>query len=172
MNSEGKRYFSVLRWLLLPVAMMLNACTTTGSGLGSFADAQEESPPVSFSWTSTDNGISGMMTASLPGESYQGKFFQITKQTRVEVLYPLWSYWRHGWYDWSYWGPPMMPPYTATKFITRYSGKVVANLQADNKKYMRCRFHLLEPAQGMTGGGEGECQLSDGRTVKANFAEK
>ena len=34
---------------------------------------------------------------------------------------------------------------------------------------MRCRFLLFSPSAGMMGGGQGECQLSDGRTINATF---
>jgi hypothetical protein len=123
-----------------------------------------------FSWISTDGGISGSMSASVATENYEGRFFQITQQTRSEVLLPLWTRWHRGWYDWPYWGGIHSMPYRATEFVTQYSGKVVASLESADKHYMRCRFHLVDPARGMSGGGEGECQLSDGRTVSASFA--
>jgi hypothetical protein len=63
-----------------------------------------------------------------------------------------------------------MAPYPTVQFITHYSGKVVATLDAPGNQRMRCRFHLVEPSRGMGGGGEGECQLSDGRLVRAVFA--
>ena len=53
-----------------------------------------------------------------------------------------------------------------------YSGKVVATLEAPEQQRMRCRFHLVAPARGMSGGGEGQCQLSDGRALRASFAGK
>jgi hypothetical protein len=35
---------------------------------------------------------------------------------------------------------------------------------------MRCRFTLISPQRGMTGGGEGRCQLSDSqREINAEF---
>ncbi len=160
-----KRSFAIL--LLLSA---LSACTTTGIGTGQTVGAGAQSQPIVFTWASKDNGISGNMTASLSGSTFEGRFFQITQETRGETLTPLWSYWRNGWYDWPYWGGPM--PYPATQFITRYSGKVVATLEGAGNQKMRCRFHLVQPATGMSGGGEGECQLSDGRTVQANFASK
>lgn len=56
-----------------------------------------------------------------------------------------------------------------TQFITRYTGKVVATLQTDVGKRMRCRLHLIAPARGMAGGGAGECQVQGGATVHAKF---
>lgn len=145
------------------------ACTTTGTGSGQLATTGAQETRVAFKWTSTDGGISGTMTASLPEATFAGRFFQITQQTRGEVLTPLWSHWQRGWYDWPYWSGPMSQPYSTTQFITRYSGKVVATLASSGSQRMRCRFHLVEPARGMGGGGEGQCQLSDGQLVWAVF---
>ena len=148
----------------------LSACTTMGEGRGDIPGAP--SGAVTFQWTSTDGGMSGSMTASLPGAVFQGRFFQITQQTRSEVLTPLWTHWRPGWYDWPYWMGPWPPVNEATRFITHYSGKVVATLESPDKQRMRCRFHLVSPAGGMAAGGEGECQLSDGRHLSATFAKQ
>jgi hypothetical protein len=150
-------------------SLALDACTSTGTGGGQLAASGGQQTPVVFSWKSNDGGISGTMTASLPDSAYQGRFFQITQHTRGEVLAPLWMHWRQGWYDWPYWGPYGVPAYPATQFITYYSGKVVATLESEGKQAMRCRFHLVNPSQGMSGGGEGECQLADGRSINASF---
>jgi hypothetical protein len=35
---------------------------------------------------------------------------------------------------------------------------------------MRCRFNLISPQRGMSGGGEGRCQLSESdREISAEF---
>lgn len=109
------------------------------------------------------------MAATLPDATYQGRFFQITQQTQRQVIDPLWEGWTRGWRDWPYWGFGTYGAYDITQFITRYSGKVVANLQTDAGKRMRCRLHLIAPARGMSGGGEGECQVQGGGTVHAKF---
>ena len=157
---------------LVCLGWALAACTTTGTGGGQLLGAGAPDEPVAFNWTSMDGGMSGTISASVSGTTYQGRFFQIKQQTRVELLSPLWMRWRHGWYDWPYWGYPMGAPYPATQFLTLYSGKVVATLEAPAEQLMRCRFHLSEPAIGMSGGGEGECQLGGGRTVRAVFSTK
>ena len=53
-----------------------------------------------------------------------------------------------------------------------YSGKVVATLTGQGDQRMRCRFHLVASASGMSGGGDGQCQLADGRAVQAGFPGK
>jgi hypothetical protein len=177
MVDRAKRSFIMSRQLTLcgvaaTLALALGACTTTGIGGGQLSAAGAPDTAVTFNWKSTDGGMSGTMIASIPGANYQGRFFQITQQTRGDVLNPLWTYWNRGWYDWPYWGHPFATPYPTTQFITYYSGKVVATLESEGKQHMRCRFHLAEPAQGMSGGGEGECQLSDARVIRAAFSDK
>ncbi|HEY7377825.1 MAG TPA: hypothetical protein VH542_03975 [Steroidobacteraceae bacterium] len=150
-----------LRSGLLAGLCALAACTTMGTGTGHEGGSDH---PVAFSWTSKD-AVSGTMSATLANDkTYTGPFFQITSETRVETLTPLWFGWRRGWYDWPYWGR-----YSAPEFATRYSGKVVANLNGPNGDHMRCRFHLMRPASGMSGGGSGECQETDGETIEATF---
>ena len=170
---------SWLAALTLAVSALLTACTTTGMGGGQLMGAGADEQAVVFTWRSTDGAISGTMNAQLPNETYTGRFFQITRQTRSEVLAPLWTHWSLGWYDWPYWGGvaqgpypytyPYPYPYPTVQFITHYSGKVVATLESPGNQRMRCRFHLAEPARGMLGGGEGECQLTGGRVVRALF---
>ena len=146
------------------------ACTFTGEGKGQLsASSTQAQSAVHFNWKSTGSSFSGTMIATLSDTVFAGQFFEITEQTRIEVLAPLWEPWRPGWRDWPYWGypSPMLAP--VTQFVTRYSGKVVANLEAPGNLRMRCRFHLMEPRRGMSGGGEGECQISDGRSVHAVF---
>ena len=159
-------------WLALALAMTLvalAACTTSGIGGGQLMLAGGGEQAVVFNWRSTDGAISGSMSAQLPEETFSGRFFQITRQTRSETLAPLWTHWNPGWYDWPYWGGVVQAPYPMVQFITHYSGKVVATLESPGNQRMRCRFHLAEPARGMLGGGEGECQLSGGRVIRAVF---
>src|SRR5262245_15278479 len=140
---------------------LVAGCANTGSGLGTMRGADTH---ANFSWASTDDRT-GTLTAQLSnGQQYSGKFFQVTQDTRVENLAPLWYGWPSGWPGGRYWGPE---PDTA--FVTHYSGRVVANLADDAGDHMRCHFRLMHPQRGMAGGGAGECQLSSGQTIDANF---
>jgi len=136
------------------------ACTTTGAGMGT---ARPDNAPVNFTWTS-DNAVSGSMTAALAnGESFSGKFFQVTSDTRVDRLTPLWAGW--GFHrDWPFWGIDAGPD-----FVKHYSGRVLANLEGAHDKHMRCSFRLVHPSSGMSGGGAGRCQIPGGETVDATF---
>jgi len=100
----------------LPLLLALAAgCTTMGTGFGSTAAGAD---PVTFSWKSSDS-VSGTMSATLiDGKQYSGQFFEITKDTRVDNLGPLWTGWNPGWRGFGgfdYWdaGP---------SFVTHYSG--------------------------------------------------
>lgn len=145
---------------LLAMALAAAACTTTGAGTGT---TREENQPVDFSWSS-DNAVSGNMTAKLAdGESFTGKFFQITSDTRIDRLGSLWAGWGYH-RDWPYWDFASGPD-----FVKHYSGRVVANLQGEQGEHMRCSFRLVEPSSGMSGGGAGRCQIPDGEMVDATF---
>jgi hypothetical protein len=151
--------------LALPLlATLAAACTTTGTGFGSTAAGAS---PVSFSWTSSDT-VSGTMNAVVSnGTVYSGQFFQITSDTTVDSVGPLWSGWHAGWRGmggWEYWNATPTPG-----FITHYTGRVVANLTAPSGQHMRCSFQLAHPSSGMAGGGRGRCQMPDAKTIDATF---
>jgi hypothetical protein len=142
------------------VLVGLTACTTMGTGVGSSPSGKIR---AALTWKGTDN--SGNMTATLnDGQSYTGTYLQITKETRVDDLGPLTLGWGRPWREWPAWGVDPGP-----QFITQYSGRVVANLAGPSGTHMRCRFQLAEPASGMAGGGQGQCQLPNGQTIDTTF---
>src|SRR5882757_19387 len=75
----------------LPLLVALAAgCTTMGTGFGSTPTGTN---PVNFSWKSSDS-VSGSMNATLAdGKTFTGQFFQITSDTTVDNLGPLWAGW-------------------------------------------------------------------------------
>ncbi|HEY8537684.1 MAG TPA: hypothetical protein VIL28_02385 [Steroidobacteraceae bacterium] len=154
------RMLSVFGGLL---ALFVAGCTTTGAGHGTLHNGVDEG--VTFQWRSTDS-VSGTMSATFAdGRTFTGNYFQITSDTRVDRLGPLWDGWHHHWRGWPHWHPDPGP-----RFVKHYSGRVLANLRsADGNEYMRCRFRLIRPSAGMAGGGAGTCQLSDGKTIDATF---
>ena len=154
---------TIRKWQLAAVAaatLAVTACATTGTGVG---ETRGGGPSVRFDWKA-EGAVKGQMTATFPdGKSYTGQLFQITSDTRVDEMGPLWAGWRGRRFGgWGYWdaGP---------EFITHYSGRVVANLSDPNGDHMRCNFRLVKPASGMAGGGQGKCQLPDKRTIDATF---
>jgi hypothetical protein len=148
--------------LVLPLLAVIAAgCTTMGTGYGS---SPSGASPVTFNWKSSD-GVSGAMNATLSdGTTYSGQYFQITQDTTVDSVAPLWVGWHSGWRGADYWDSEPTPD-----FITHYTGRVVANLSTPTATHMRCNFELVRPSEGMAGGGSGECQLPDGKTIDASF---
>ena len=119
-------------------------------------------------------GNGGTLSVTLPdGESYSGRYLQITSTSTVDTLGWGWGYgygWGPYWGDWGAWGPgPWYGPADWTSFVRNYSGSVVATLFGNAGHTMRCRFHLASPELGLSGGGVGECQTSDGRHIDAQF---
>lgn len=171
MTTVSKRTAPPL--MALVAVCLVAGCTTTGTGVG---DSDKSGLTATFSWKA-QGSRSGDMTAQLSnGQTYTGTFFQITQETRVDDLGPLWAGWgpigpyRGGWRrggwgwggGWGYWGP-------SQDFVTHYSGKVLANLVGPDGR-MRCRFTLIRPSSGMSGGGEGQCQVPGGGSLNATFA--
>ena len=153
----------------LVATMMIAGCASMGSGSGieSF-----DGRPVAFAWDSKDGGNTGNMSATLDGNvGFDGPFLQMVSTIQTNDLAPLWYGWHAGWPDWNHdadgskWSES-----PEAEFSTHYSGEIVANLKGEDSQQLRCRFHLNRPSAGMRGGGQGECQLTGGRTVSASFA--
>ncbi len=148
----------------LAAAYALTACQTAGTGSGNVRGTRK---PVAFTWQSTDS-VSGNITATFgTGRVFKGTYFQITSETRVDRLDPLWDGWGRPYRrsSWRYWAAD-----SGSKFIKTYSGQVLANMHADDGDRMRCHFTLISPSRGMAGGGEGRCQLSDSeQEINAEF---
>jgi hypothetical protein len=147
----------------IAAALLVSACQTAGTGSGNVRGTRK---PVAFTWQSTDS-VSGDITATFgTGRVFKGTYFQITRDTRVDRLEPLWYGWgarRRG--GWRYWAADPGP-----EFVKTYSGRVLANLHSDDGEHMRCRFTLISPQRGMAGGGEGRCQLSEtDQEISAEF---
>lgn len=140
--------------------VLVAACTTTGARMGT---TRGDDAPVNFHWT-VDDFVFGTMIATLPnGQSFDGKFVQVTNDTPVDALAPLWVGWGRG-PDWPFWGAEAAPD-----FVKHYAGRVLANLQGPRGERMRCAFSLIEPTSGMAGGGAGQCEMPTGQTVEATF---
>ena len=141
--------------LLLVVGLAVG-CATTRTGSGS---AVSGTNAAKFSWTSSGN-VSGSMSATFPnGETFTGRYFQITSSLTDELgpQGPIWH--QEGLYDV---GPEL-------QYVPHYTGRVEANLSQSDGAQMRCRFKLMRPVDGMAGGARGECQLPDGPRVDAQF---
>jgi len=147
-------------------AIVLSGCETQSAGTGS-GNVRGTRKPVAFTWQSSDSD-SGNITATFgTGRVFKGRYVQITSDTRVEELDPLWDGWGKPYRraSWRYWNAD-----SKSDFLRTYRGDVLANLQSEDGEHMRCRFNLLSPQRGMTGGGEGRCQLSESnQEIRAEF---
>ena len=142
-------------------ALAVSACTCTSEGLELKPDRESRRAAVSLEWRSNDD-VSGTMTASVSdGRLFSGPYFEITPETQIDQLKPLWEGWAEG-HGWRYWQP-------GPGFVKHYGGEVLANLTAPNGERMRCRLRKVSHSPGMSGGGEGVCQLIDGITADAAF---
>ena len=147
--------------------LALAACETpNGAGTGS-GNVRGTQKPVAFTWQSDDSN-SGDITATFgTGRVFKGEYVQISRDISEKNLDPLWDGWDRpkSKNAWRYWNAD-----SRSEFVRENSGRVLANLHADNGEYMRCRFTLANPDRGMKGGGEGRCQLSDsGKEINAEF---
>jgi hypothetical protein len=139
----------------------LAGCASTGSGQGTVRNG---GTVVSFDWKSVDD-VSGTLTATFAdGQVFTGQYFQITGDVRIDRMTPLWDGWHHPWHGWPYWSADAGP-----NFGKYYSGRVLANLRTTSGEYMRCRFRLIRPSQGLSGGAQGTCQHPDGKTIDATL---
>jgi hypothetical protein len=153
-------------------ALLLQSCATNSSGAGVGQRLADSGSPsagktINFGWTSEDGGVTGTLSAQLDdGASFSGPFMQVTRETHLRHFDPYWAGWRHGWRDWPAWGPAGSGP----DLVTHYTGRVIARLQGPGDLRMRCVLHLKAPAKGMGAGGQGQCELSDGRKFDAVFS--
>ena len=148
--------------LAIAALLVIAGCETMGVGTGS---SKPGGVTATFAWKS-ESGTNGAMTANLStGDTYQGPYFEVTHETNTDTLGPLWVGWegRGRWGGWDGgWGP-------GEGFSTTYTGKVLANLAGPGGNHMRCRFTLVQPSSGLSGGGTGRCQLPDGTIIHADF---
>lgn len=148
-------------------SLTLTACETTGGGGTGSGNVRGTNKPVAFTWQGEDSD-SGDITATFgSGRVFKGRYYQITRDTRVDRLDPLWDGWSRssGRDSWRYWDAD-----SHSDFVKTYGGRVLANLHASDGEHMRCRFTLTSPQRGMAGGGEGRCQMSESRKeINAEF---
>lgn len=89
MRALEIKTLSPLVFALLIVAMV--GCENTGSGMGESATGDVH---AHFTWQQSDP-VSGTLTATVSRqngleETYEGKFYQITDNSQVDTLGPLW----------------------------------------------------------------------------------
>jgi len=161
------------QWFVVIVltGLVLSGCATTGTAVGEVPKATGGSTTVTLVWKSeATTPERGKISGTMPdGTHYSGKYFQVI--AGYEQAYgPAWQGWPNYWYDWpTPWDPTAVNMTSGwPQFVKIYSGRVIANLQADDdsKRRLRCRFVLERPMDGLAGGGIGECQSSTGEVIQ------
>jgi hypothetical protein len=175
MNARIIRNFSIAAGFAL-----LAGCAQQGTIMGRLeVPGEKATTPVTMNWNTPGFSGGGTMSVHLPeGETYTGKYLQITSATSANTLGGggYMGGWGGGWggaggywNDWGPYGSPWGYGNDYSTFVKNYSGKVIATLFGDKGGTMRCRFHLSQPAAGMEGGGVGECQTKAGDKIIAQF---
>jgi hypothetical protein len=150
----------------LVIATATTACQHSGGGAGTLeapaaqGGGSQAKGTVAFTWHSKADPSKGSIQATMPnGKQFSGTYLQVTSRATADDYGAYYGVWRDpGWGSPWYNGP-------SAGFVTMYSGQAVAHLKADNGTRMRCKFALREPESGLAGGGDGDCQLTDNRTV-------
>jgi len=158
---------------LAMTAVLLAGCVAKGTIRGRLSGTGATPAPITMSYRSQRFSQNGTLHVTLPdGESFSGRYLEVTSDTDAEALDPFWGGWGVGWAGWGPWSDdygPWIAGEDIPTFMRNYSGKVIATLLGDRGSRMRCRFRLAQPQQGMTGGGVGECQVSGGGKIAAEF---
>ncbi len=148
----------------LPLA--LAACATTGTAVGELEGPGAQEQAVTLIWKSeASTPEQGRISGTLAnGAHYSGKYFEVVKTVDQSAYGPAWMGWRPYWSDW---GLMTSYSYDWPRFLNLYTGRVIANLKSDDGTgRLRCRFTIQQPLQGLSGGGSGECQLSNGQIIQ------
>jgi hypothetical protein len=147
----------------LALALCLSACHVQGTGTALLRTPAADAPggmktagQVAFTWLRGSDSSRGQIQAALPdGRRFAGTFVQPTTTVWNDSYTPYWSSWSGPWGTYRPWfGGPR------SSFATSYSGKALAHLDGPDGTRMRCEFALFNPNAGLSGGGQGECQLS------------
>ena len=139
-------------------AITLSACTTMGT-----ARSVSGGEPVTFSWKAPMAASAHDVRVAYRRADLLVRLSESRSRRQPGRRYPVGG-WDRRLERLSGWGP-----FPEFGFATVYSGRVMANLTAADGQRMRCRFELTRPADGMAGGGQGQCQLQSGRSVDAVF---
>ena len=152
------------RWLVLAAA--LSGCTYSGAIAGRLEAPGAQPKPITMNFETERFGAGGTINTELPsGEYFTGRYLQITEDMNTDTFGPGWMGWGPWGPGWGDWGGGA----DYATFVQNFSGKVVATLFGDRKNTMRCRFQLANPPDGMSGGGVGDCQVTNGDTIQAQF---
>jgi len=179
--------FTLVAVALISMACIAKAPRQRGILTGDWTKSgSSESEVVKLSYAS-DQSIGGTINVTLGagGEHFRGEFVRLSDDSQgTEVAGRVMSAWGAKWEGQSKsdqedsWLPGSKKDGgfgteagSGFNFYLRkhYSGRVIAWLEGNRGHNMRCRMELKLPAEGMSGGGSGECQASEGSQVIIRF---
>jgi len=131
------------------------------------------SQEIPFSFES-ETPSRGRMSTTLGdgGEMFHGSYLRLEAAAKDDLVVRIYDGWSGS--EWEAWqgGPEgewAVTGITLDAFTRFYSGRMVATLDGNQGHSMRCQFRLNEPRAGLTGGGTGICQVSDGGRLSLRF---
>jgi hypothetical protein len=158
------------------IAAGMTGCVASGPIAGRLTEPGKPPQAITLDYRSDRFGENGTMSVTLPsGEKFSGRYLQPTSETSGEVIDPMWGGFSMGFDSWGGEGgidsasEAWVVGDDVPAFAQYYSGKVIALLLGDRGNKMRCRFRLSNPAEGMSSGGVGECQITGGGKIDAEF---
>jgi len=138
-------------FILLLVIVLLAACSGTMKGR-----VQQGGESVSFQFEETGIGHGTMRATFSGGETFKGRFADESSSGYVTT------------FDTE--GPEATIVHReAFEAVESYSGNIEAVLFGSKRHTMRCKFRAANSMMGLSGGGEGRCQVSDGRVIDVQF---
>ena len=137
--------------ILLALSVLLAACSGTMKGM-----VQQGDESVNFQFEDTGIGHGTLRAAFSGGETFKGRFADESSSGFITT------------FDTE--GPKATIVHREEfEAVESYSGNVEAILFGNQGRTMRCKFRPVNSFMGLPSGGEGRCQISDGRVIDVRF---
>ena len=134
--------------ILLLFLGLLTACSGTMKGM-----VQQGGESVNFHFEDTGLGSGALRTTLSDGETFKGRFAEESSSGFVTGFDTSGTIVRK----------------EAFEAVESYSGNIEAILFGNKGHTMRCKFRAANSLMGLPSGGEGRCQVSDGRVIDVQF---
>jgi len=148
--KKQKKPLAVAFILLLSIGL-LAACSGTMKGM-----VQQGGESVNFQFEDGGLGSGKLRTTLSDGETFKGKFAEESSSGFVTG------------FDTEGTGATIVHGETF-ETVESYSGNIDAILFGNKGHTMKCRFRAANSLIGLSSGGEGRCQVSDGRVIDVQF---
>jgi len=140
-----------LAFILLLSIGLLAACSGTMKGM-----VQQGGESVDFQFEETGIGHGKLRATLSDGETFKGRFADEASSGYVTG------------FDTEGTGATIVHR-EAFEAVESYSGNIEAILFGNKGHTMRCKFRADISLMGLASGGEGRCQVSDGRVIDVQF---